>query len=532
MSSQTSGITLKATQADGFYYDPDFDPNVHKNLDNFARKRGFEHHLGKDRVKNLDRGILQVRFEMPFKIKCLNCQEMIGVGSRFDADKKRVGNYYTSPIYEFTMHCGQIVDPKISVDNKTHCNNVWKIRTDPKNNDYALVQGCERTQQGHVGGTYDKKGGLGTIEQNTALDPVYMDLDAKRKMQTDPMFKLEVLHKQEIRKKKAERERFEFEKGHSEDLAGKHDLEFYQKGGFSSSSSSSGRVLADNNDVASTSSKRQRIVGEECGALRETSSSSSGWTRDLDPTTRSSTSTGAQKKGPPSGGEEAPAGSSDDEDEDGPLLQQQRSFSQHRPSVARPGGYHGRADKQVGESAEDRYEFLLGQNALSGEEKRGYEAKRLETLYRMQKNRHLNFQEMNSAMRAKLRAGKKQANEVEGRKKVFGDFELLKTSKTVDLEGYDEAFGKKSEFERLKKRMKLQSEPLLNPRSASSDKVKGGGDGVAKKAGAKKSTHTGSIHTGSTHIAKKNSDNWKKMEEKYLLFQACQKNLFKKKPKG
>ena len=41
--------------------------------------------------------------------------------SRFDADKKKVGMYHTTPIYEFSMHCGQIVHPSVSRDGKTHC---------------------------------------------------------------------------------------------------------------------------------------------------------------------------------------------------------------------------------------------------------------------------------------------------------------------------------------------------------------------------------------------------------------------------
>ncbi len=64
----TSGLSLKATQADGFYFPSDWDPSQ-GSLDSFRRKQGFEHALGKDRVKNLDQGVLVVRFEMPFKVK-------------------------------------------------------------------------------------------------------------------------------------------------------------------------------------------------------------------------------------------------------------------------------------------------------------------------------------------------------------------------------------------------------------------------------------------------------------------------------
>ncbi|CAD7964369.1 unnamed protein product [Amoebophrya sp. A25] len=193
----TAGISLKATQADGFYFPPDWDPSK-GSLDSYQRKKGFEHALGKNRVKNLDKGILQIRFELPFKIQCLNCEDMIGQGTRFDADKKRVGNYYTTPIYEFRMRCGQIVDPSVSVDGKTHCNCEWVIQTDPQNADYALVAGCVRP--GKTTGFRNSKDLAGHAaqrdgEQATELDPLYMDTDARREMAQDPMFRLEMLAK-------------------------------------------------------------------------------------------------------------------------------------------------------------------------------------------------------------------------------------------------------------------------------------------------------------------------------------------------
>lgn len=163
----TAGLSLKATQADGFYFPPDWDPKK-GSLDKHQRKKGHEHALGKNRVKNLHKGILVIRFEMPFKIKCLNCLEYVGKGSRFDADKKRVGQYLSTPIYEFRMHCGQIVDPKVSRDGKTHCNNVWVIRTDPKNCDYALVEGCQKA--------YDER------KRDLEVENPYTDRDTRVKM--------------------------------------------------------------------------------------------------------------------------------------------------------------------------------------------------------------------------------------------------------------------------------------------------------------------------------------------------------------
>ncbi|CAD7940177.1 unnamed protein product [Amoebophrya sp. A120] len=203
----TAGITLKATQADGFYFPPEFDPQKHGSIDKFRRAQGFEHALGKNRTKNLHKGILQIRFEIPFKVKCCNCGNFIGQGTRFDADKKNVGHYFTTPIYEFRMYCGEIVDISQSVNGKTHCNQEWVIRTDPKNCDYELVSGCERPKgQSGFRSAHEMKG-VADVEKVTELDPLYMDLDARREMKNDPMFRLEKL---------AELQQQKFAKAHPE----------------------------------------------------------------------------------------------------------------------------------------------------------------------------------------------------------------------------------------------------------------------------------------------------------------------------
>src|SRR3954447_14713832 len=59
------------------------------------------------------------RFEMPFNVWCLGCNNHVGMGVRYNAEKKKVGNYYTTPIFEFRMKCHL-------------CDNYYTIRTDPK----------------------------------------------------------------------------------------------------------------------------------------------------------------------------------------------------------------------------------------------------------------------------------------------------------------------------------------------------------------------------------------------------------------
>lgn len=59
------------------------------------------------------------RFEMPFNVWCLGCNNHVGMGVRYNAEKKKIGMYYTTPLYEFRMKCHL-------------CDNYFVIRTDPK----------------------------------------------------------------------------------------------------------------------------------------------------------------------------------------------------------------------------------------------------------------------------------------------------------------------------------------------------------------------------------------------------------------
>ncbi|CAJ1456891.1 unnamed protein product, partial [Effrenium voratum] len=142
----TKDISLKAACADSFYYPQEWAPS-RGSLDQFQRRRGYEHHFGKQRTKNLNKGVLLIRFEMPFTVQCLRCEHYIGQGTRYNADKKKVGMYFSTPLYEFAMHCGNIVSPEKSADGSAHCNQRFVIRTDPKNDDYELSEGLRRKME-------------------------------------------------------------------------------------------------------------------------------------------------------------------------------------------------------------------------------------------------------------------------------------------------------------------------------------------------------------------------------------------------
>lgn len=83
------------------------------------------------RARKLDEGILIIRFEMPFNIWCLSCNQHIARGVRFNAEKKQAGNYYSTTIWSFRMKCHL-------------CGGWMELQTDPKKSEYVVVEGARR----------------------------------------------------------------------------------------------------------------------------------------------------------------------------------------------------------------------------------------------------------------------------------------------------------------------------------------------------------------------------------------------------
>lgn len=109
---------------------------VHQNLSlDFAKK--FNRHALGNRARKAGQGILTVRFEMPYPIWCTTCPKptIIGQGVRFNAEKKKVGNYHSSPIYSFRM-------------KHNICGGWIEIRTDPKNTAYVVTEGGKKRDTG------------------------------------------------------------------------------------------------------------------------------------------------------------------------------------------------------------------------------------------------------------------------------------------------------------------------------------------------------------------------------------------------
>lgn len=140
------------------YYPPDYDP----------KKGGLNRFLGthalRERARKIHLGILIIRFEMPYNIWCEGCNNHIGMGVRYNAEKKKIGMYYTTPVYQFRMKCHL-------------CNNHFEIKTDPGNLDYVIVSGARRQEN-----RWDPT-------QNEQVVPE--DKDTQKRLFDDPMFKLE-----------------------------------------------------------------------------------------------------------------------------------------------------------------------------------------------------------------------------------------------------------------------------------------------------------------------------------------------------
>ncbi|KAJ5595892.1 hypothetical protein N7450_002350 [Penicillium hetheringtonii] len=139
-----------------------------------ANKLAGKHPLGA-RARHLHTtGALIVRFEMPFAVWCTNCkphETIIGQGVRFNAEKKKIGNYYSTPIYSFRM-------------KHTTCGGWIEIRTDPQNTAYIVVEGGRKRDTGddkelQPGEIAIRPYGLGLAEQDPAEKDPFAKLEGK-----------------------------------------------------------------------------------------------------------------------------------------------------------------------------------------------------------------------------------------------------------------------------------------------------------------------------------------------------------------
>jgi len=98
-----------------------------------ANKFVGQHPL-RGRASRLGEGIMVIRFEMPYNVVCMKCNDYIARGVRFNAEKKSIGKYFSTKIWSFIMKCPT-------------CPQEFEVQTDPKARDYVMVSGCRRNMQ-------------------------------------------------------------------------------------------------------------------------------------------------------------------------------------------------------------------------------------------------------------------------------------------------------------------------------------------------------------------------------------------------
>lgn len=103
------------------YYPADFDPRE------ITRRRG---------PKQIGNKIQTVRLMAPFSMRCTSCGEFIYKGRKFNSRKETPldEKYLNIQIFFFHIKC-------------TRCSAEITFRTDPKNNDYAMVRGAVRNME-------------------------------------------------------------------------------------------------------------------------------------------------------------------------------------------------------------------------------------------------------------------------------------------------------------------------------------------------------------------------------------------------
>jgi coiled-coil domain-containing protein 130 len=166
----------------GRYVPPDLEGTV-----SFNAASGKGHPLGHRARKLATEGILTVRFECPFAIWCTHChpEQIIGQGVRFNAEKRKVGNYFSTPIWSFRF-------------KHTLCGGHIEVRTDPKNAEYLVVEGGRRRDTGvdkvldgeiditRLGALseedkerFEKEGGFGALEKKVVDKTAYENQRAR-----------------------------------------------------------------------------------------------------------------------------------------------------------------------------------------------------------------------------------------------------------------------------------------------------------------------------------------------------------------
>ena len=122
---QATMSSLAATQADGYYI-----PSSYYESGAYKKKSVSQHAGSKGHNQFLTRSVC--RFELPYDGFCTECNAIVGKGTRFNAHKAHVDDYFTSKIYEFTTKCRACAKCE------------FKIRTNPKEQSFDYVSGIRK----------------------------------------------------------------------------------------------------------------------------------------------------------------------------------------------------------------------------------------------------------------------------------------------------------------------------------------------------------------------------------------------------
>ena len=122
--------------------------------------------------------IMMIIFFQPYNIWCEGCGNHVGMGVRYNAEKKKVGMYYTTPVYQFRMKCHL-------------CDNHFEIKTDPANLDYEIISGARRQEkrfEASENGTVvpDDKATINKLALDAMFKLEHGDNDAKKADDSKP----------------------------------------------------------------------------------------------------------------------------------------------------------------------------------------------------------------------------------------------------------------------------------------------------------------------------------------------------------
>ena len=146
--------SLAAARADNFYFPPEWRPEM-GGISKFQGSKGANQYE--------QYGI--IRYELPFDAWCLKCNRHMCKGLRFNAKKDKIGKYFSTTLYSFTMKC-------------YNCQQQFVIKTDPEHRSYDFAEGLRKMEQDFTPDEGD------SLLQTTSEE-------VKEALVNDPMFRLQ-----------------------------------------------------------------------------------------------------------------------------------------------------------------------------------------------------------------------------------------------------------------------------------------------------------------------------------------------------